>query len=272
MLDYIIDVSAAACCQFRFKSGSKLPRCKDSGGFMTLRRYLGIAGLLFLWFPGISAYAQRPAEATAEVPALDSFHEVIFKIWHEAWPQKNTSMLRQLVPDVNKGIASVASAPLPGILRDKKAAWDEGVKKFQNAGSDYDAAAASKDDSRLLAAAEKLHSQFEALMRITRPAMKEIDEFHAVLYMLYHHYLPQNEIGKIRTSALELKQKMAALNSAALPERLKEKQKEYVSARADLSKSVEGLQAAVQSKSEKVIKDAVETLHSNYQKLERVFE
>jgi hypothetical protein len=240
--------------------------------FMRLRKHLSIAGFLFLLFPGVSAYAQRPAEATADVPALDSFHEVIFKIWHEAWPKKNVAMLRQLVPEVKKGISSVASAPLPGILRDKKAAWDEGVKKLQGTGSEYDAAAASKDDSGLLAAAEKLHSQFEAMMRIIRPVMKEIDEFHAALYMLYHHYLPQNEGEKIRASALELKQKMTALNSAALPERLKEKQGVFVAARADLSKSVDGLQAAVQSKSEKAIKDAVETLHSNYQKLEKVFD
>jgi len=227
---------------------------------------------LFLCFSCISAYAQRPAEATAEVPALDSFHEVIFKIWHEAWPNKNTAILRDLAPDVSKGIASVASAPLPGILRDKKAAWDEGVKRLQDTGSEYKAAVASKDDSMLLAAAEKLHSRFEALMHITRPVMKEIDEFHAVLYMLYHHYLPQNQMEKVRSSAVELKQKMAVLDSAVLPERLKQKQKEFTSARADLSKSVDGLQAAIQSKVEKTIKDVVETLHSNYQKLERVFE
>jgi hypothetical protein len=239
---------------------------------MRLRRHSGIAAFLFLWISCVCGYAQRPAETTAEVPALDSFHEVIFKIWHEAWPQKNISMLRQLVPDINKGIATVASAPLPGILRDKKAAWDEGVKKLQGAGSEYAAAAASKDDAKLLAAAEKLHSQFEALVRITRPAMKEVDEFHAVLYMLYHHYLPQNNKEKIQSSALDLKQKMTALNSASLPERLKQKQNEFTAARSDLSKSVDGLQAAVQSKAEKTIKDAVEALHSNYQKLEKVFE
>jgi hypothetical protein len=231
---------------------------------------MSIAALLCLWVPGV--FAQRPAEATAEVPALDSFHEVIFKIWHEAWPQKNAAMLRQLAPDVEKGIASVASAQLPGILRDKKAVWDEGVKNLQNAGSEYKAAVTSNDDSKLMAAAEKLHGKFEALMRATRPAMKELDEFHAVLYMLYHHYLPQNEMGKVRSSALELKQKMAALNLAALPERLKQKQQQFATTRADLSKSVESLQMAVQSKSEKTIKDAVEAMHSNYQKLEKVFE
>jgi hypothetical protein len=239
--------------------------------FMGMKiRIAKIAMFLFLGIPALGA--QRPAETVTDVPALNSFHEVIFKIWHEAWPQKNAALLRKLVPEVEKGIASVASAPLPGILRDKKAAWEEGVKKLQDAGAEYKAAAASKSDAPLLAAAEKLHSQFEVLMRTTRPAMKELDEFHAVLYMLYHHYLPQNETAKIKAAAAELKQKMAALNSAALPERMQQKQKEFEAARAGLSKSVDSLQAAVQSNAEKTIKDAVEALHSNYQKLEKLFE
>jgi hypothetical protein len=238
---------------------------------LKIRNLIFIA-LLFLWIGSISIFAQKPAETVAEVPALDAFHEVIFKIWHEAWPKKNTAMLQQLLPDVEKGIASVASAQLPGILRERKAAWDEGVKKLQSIGSEYKAAAASKDDPKLLAVAEKLHGQFELLMRAIRPAMKELDEFHATLYMLYHHYLPQNEMAKIKSAALELKQKMAALNSAALPDRLKQKQKEYAAARADLSKSVDGFQTAIQSNAEKTIKGALDTLHTNYQKLEKIFE
>jgi hypothetical protein len=224
-------------------------------------------------YAGLAGYAQqRPAEAVAEVPALNSFHEVIFKIWHEAWPQKNTALLRQLVPDVEKGIAAVATAPLPGILRDKEPAWEEGVRKLQAVGADYRAAAASNDDTRLITAAEKLHGQFEALMRITRPALKELDEFHAVLYMLYHHYMPQNDIEKIRSAAAGLGQKMAALNAAKLPERLKQKEPAFVTSREKLSKSVDALEAAVRSKNEKSIKDLIEALHSDYQKLEKVLE
>lgn len=215
---------------------------------------------------------QRPAEATASVPALDNFHEVIFKIWHEAWPKKDAAMLRQLLPDVEKGISEVASAQLPGILRDKKAAWDEGVRKLQSIGAEYKTAAASKDDPQMLVAAEKLHSQFEALMRTIRPAMKELDEFHAVLYMLYHHYLPNQDVSKIRTSASELKQKMVALNSAQFPARLKQKEPAFQAARAKLSTSVDALEAAVQTNAEPKIKDAVNAVHSNYQALDKVFE
>jgi len=222
---------------------------------------------------GFSGFAQeRPAEATPSVPALDSFHEVIFTIWHEAWPKKNTAMLRQLLPDVEKGISEVAAAPLPGILREKKAAWDEGIKKLQSIGLEYKTAASARDDTALLNAAEKLHSQFEALVRTVRPALKELDEFHAVLYMLYHHYLPKYDVEKVRSSAVELKQKMAALNSAQLPARLKQKDPEFQQARVKLSASVGALEGAVQTNVEAKIKEAVNAVHSNYQALDRLFQ
>jgi hypothetical protein len=237
-----------------------------------MKRYSIIASLLFtLSASGIIGYAQRPAEAVASVPALDSFHEVIFKIWHEAWPKKDTAMLRQLLPEVEKGISEVASAQLPGILREKKAVWEEGVRKLQSAGADYKAAAATKDDSGLLAAAEVLHSRFEALMHAIRPALKELDAFHAVLFMLYHHYLPKYDLENIRISATELQQKMVALNEAKLPERLESKDHEFKVACGLLSQSVGVLELRVQSNDEKAIQDAVEAVHSNYQALEKIF-
>jgi hypothetical protein len=218
-----------------------------------------------------SGFAQRPAETVTSVPALDSFHEVIFKIWHEAWPKKDTGMLQKLLPDVERGVASVAAAPLPGILRDKKDAWDEGVRKLRSAGADYKAAAAVKDDAKLLAAAEALHSRFEGLMRAIRPALKELDEFHAVLYMLYHHYVPKNDQANIRKSAAELTQKMAALNQAKLPERLIDKDPDFQAARGMLAQSVSALEAGIQASDERTIRDAVEAVHSRYQALEKIF-
>ncbi len=234
-----------------------------------MKRYLAFAAVLFA-LSG-SADAQRPAETVPKVSELDSFHEVIYKIWHEAWPNKNTAMLRQLLPEVEKGISEVASAQLPGILRDKKAVWEEGVKKLQSAGADYKAAATAKDDARLMDAAEALHSRFEGLVRAIRPALKELDEFHAVLYMLYHHYLPKNDRENILKSAAELQEKMTALNKAALPARLKDRDADFQARRGQLSQSVAALQTQVRSSNDKAIKEAIETVHSNYQALEKVF-
>ena len=180
-------------------------------------------------------------------------------------------MLQKLLPDVEKGIASVAAAPLPGILRDKKSAWDEGVRKLQSAGADYRAAVAAKDDSKLLAAAETLHSRFEGLMRSIRPALKELDEFHAVLYMLYHHYLPKSDMANVRKSVAELTQKMAVLNQARLPERLIDKDYDFQVARGMLSQTVAAMEVGIQSGDEGTIKKAIEAVHSRYQALEKVF-
>jgi NADH dehydrogenase/NADH:ubiquinone oxidoreductase subunit G len=216
--------------------------------------------------------AEPAADAVAKVPALDAFHEVIYKIWHDAWPNKDASMLQKLLPDVEKGIAEVAGAKLPGILREKKAAWDENVKKLQAISSDYKAAATSKDDPKLLAAAEKLHSQYEAMVRVIRPALKELDDFHAVLYMIYHYYMPEKKSDKIKSSSAELKVKMAALNAAMLPERLKKIEETYTAARAKLSKSVDELEAALPSNNEAKIKQAIELVHTNYEMLNQLFE
>jgi hypothetical protein len=239
---------------------------------MNWKQYTTFFAIAFMLIAaGSPGFAKSPADAVAQVPALDSFHEVIAQIWHEAWPKKDVAMLQKLSPEVEKGIEKVAAAPLPGILREKKAAWEEGVKKLKSAGAEYKAAAAAKDDQRLLVAAEALHSRFEGLMRAIRPALKELDDFHATLYMLYHYYLPKYEIAKIKSSAVELKKKMAALDAARLPERLKQKEGEFQAARAKLSQSVDALEPALRTNQEKAIKEAIEALHSNYQSLDKVF-
>jgi hypothetical protein len=230
-----------------------------------------IAAAFVLIAIGLPGFAQTPTDAVARVPALDSFHEVIAQIWHEAWPKKDAALLRKLSPEVEKGIETVAAAPLPGILREKKTVWEEGVKKLQTAGAEYKTAIAGKDDTRLLAAAEALHSRFEVLMRAIRPALKELDDFHAVLYMLYHYYLPKYDFEKIKSSSSELRQKMAALSAAQLPERLKHKEAEFQAARLQLSQSVDSLETALRTNQEKTIKAAIEAMHSNYQALDRVF-
>ena len=83
-----------------------------------------------LSFPLFSQQDQDSSEMDSSVPELFEFHEVIYPIWHTAYPEKNYAMLKEMVPDVNSGAEKIYSAPLPGILRDKQAEWDKGVSKF----------------------------------------------------------------------------------------------------------------------------------------------
>ncbi len=212
------------------------------------------------------------AEVKAQVPELKAFHAVIYEIWHGAWPKKDTEQLAALLPKVEAGVKSVAEAKLPGILRDREAAWNENVASLQAVTADYKSAVEKKDQQKLLDAAEKLHSQYEKLVRVIRPALPELEDFHAVLYMLYHYYMPGDSLQQMKSSAAALKEKMAVLDRAALPERLKSKEPVFTTARQKLSMSVDALAAAAPSDDLKKIKSAVVTVHTNYQALEKVFE
>ena len=144
------------------------------------------------------------AETSSDVPELWEFHEVIYQIWHEAWPEKNTTLLKDLIPEIEAGFAKLEQATLPGILREKQKSWTQGIQEMSGIIDSYKKAAASDQKEALLKAAEDLHSKFEQLVRLIRPVMKEIDHFHQELYMLYHYYMPDYDIEKISTSVTEL--------------------------------------------------------------------
>lgn len=226
-----------------------------------------------LMFFSYSLYAQEHgSEVTSTVKELSEFHTVIYKLWHTAWPKKDIKMLNELLPEVENGAKNVISAKLPGILREKKEKWEAGVAELSKRVDEYKSASAQKDSVKLLSAAENLHSGYEALVRIIRPVLKEVDSFHQELYMLYHYYSPESNIEKINASAKILKEKGATLKDAKLPERLISKKDKYESFVAQLNEAVIKLNSDVAGKKIDTIKKSVNNVHDKYQKLERLFE
>ena len=205
----------------------------------------------------------------AQIPVLTEFHEVIFQIWHTAWPEKNVTMLSGLLPEVRTFSYSLAKVRLPGILRDKEKMWNYSTSRLRTIVAEYEAAASPVDSQKLLAAAEQLHAQYERLVRVIRPALQELEDFHQVLYVLYHHDLPENNQEKIVASVKLLKEKMAALDKATLPDRLKKKEAAFLEARLQLARSVELLDPEMAKKD---FASRVETMHTDYQSLEKVLE
>jgi hypothetical protein len=181
-------------------------------------------------------------------------------------------MLRDLLPEIERGISEVGAARLPRILHEKQTAWEENLLNLQAAGAEYREAAGAADDRKLLDAAEKLHSRYAAMARLIRPAIEEIEDFHASLYMLYHYYLPDYDIEKIRSASAELKQKMAALNGAALPENFRSLEAEFSAAREALAKTVDNLESVLPAGDQEAVTAAVEELHDRYVELSHLFE
>lgn len=228
----------------------------------------------FILLSSVLVFAQEANhEVNSEVKELSNFHAVIYKLWHTAWPKKDVNMMQTLTPEIEKGVQNVADAKLPGILRDKAAKWNEGVAELKKSADDYKSAVEKKDSVSLLKHAETLHANYEKLVRVIRPVMPEVDQFHQELYLVYHYYMPEKNVEKIKSSSKILLEKIAAVKNGKLPKRLETKKESFDSSVAALETEVKKLNEIVEKENQsKVINDAVNSVHTKYQSLEKVFD
>jgi hypothetical protein len=222
-------------------------------------------------YPSVFDPAQT-AETESRVPELSAFHDVIYPIWHTAYPEKDYDALRKFVPEITRLADGLYTASLPGILRDKKARWEAGLEEMKKAVDNYSRAASGEDNLTLLNAAEDLHANYEMMVRIIRPVLKEVDEFHKTLYTVYHKYLPNREFGKIGSATPDLIVKSEAIVNAKLPQRLEAKNEQFASAAQELLAAAKVLEKECKTQDPEAIQRAVDILHSRYQNLEKIFE
>ncbi len=236
--------------------------------FLVVSLAAGIAATV----TGQQPQAHVTAETKAEVPALFAMHEVIYPIWHTAWPNKDVALMRELLPSVKQHAAAVQSAELPGILRDKKEKWDAGVKRLAACVASYEMALSEDKQDELLAAVEELHASYEGLVRTIRPSMKELDAYHQALYRLFHHEWPARQLEAVKATADELVTDCATLQAASLPRRLAAREAELKPGFAALCEATAALQQACTGGDAAAIGPAVEAVHAAYQKAERLCE
>jgi len=235
---------------------------------MNLRRTWAIA----LVFVAVAAAPALSQETESTVAELSAFHEVIYPIWHTAYPEKDIAMLKSLVPQVNELAAKVFEAKLPGILREKQAKYDAGLAEFRKSVEAYNTAAKGTDDKALLDAAEVLHAKYEALVRAIRPVLPEMDAFHKVLYVVYHKDLADQKWDAVRAAAPDLKVKAEAVAKVELSARLQPKAEAFNAAAAGLVEAAGALAALGPQADGAAIEAAVLKLHGRYQALEKIFD
>lgn len=228
--------------------------------------------LLFAVFAlNLSSHAQTQ-DTVWHVPELDAFHDVMHPLWHDAYPAKDYDAFKKMVDEVNIKAKAVYSATLPGIQRDKQLKWNEGVIKFQQSVENYGKYAAANENENLLKSAEDLHSNYEMLVRIVRPVLKEMDEFHKTLYIVYHDYLPNKSYKKLGKLTDTLIRKAKAITKAKLSARFEPKKDAFSLAASELLISTQDLKKRVKANNKISIDAAVENMHTKYQNLEAIFE
>jgi len=233
-----------------------------------MRKRPAIIFALIILVSGFAAFGQ---EMESSVPELDAFHEIIYPIWHTAYPEKDISALKGFVPEINRLAGRVFEAKLPGILREKEAKWQAGLAEFKKSVEAYNAAAKGADGQALLNAAEILHARYEMLVRTIRPVLKEIDDFHKALYVVFHKSLPDKEFAEIKAVSGDLKSKAETITKAALPTRMEAKSAAFQAASADLLMAAMELETACRGDDNAAIESAVQTLHTKYQALDKIF-
>lgn len=220
----------------------------------------------------IFGQGQADQDNSPTVPALDAFHEVIMPMWHSSYPAKDYAALREIAPQVEAGVAKIAGAKLPGILREKEAAWAKGLTELKAVAAAYVKAAAGKDDSALMAAAENLHTTYEAQVQIIRPVVPEMNEFHKTLYVVQHTYVPEKNWAAVCKVSGDLQTKADAIVRATLPKRVAAKADSYRQTSSALAADARALVSACQTNQAAAIEKATDTLHSRYETLGQIFE
>lgn len=240
---------------------------------MKQKIYLFFLLILIIGF-SINSKAQVDIDSTEiqwTVPELFDFHEVIYQIWHEAYPLKDVDKLKSLIPEIRTHIDKINNAKLPGIVQDKKEKWEEGLKKLNNSAEEYYRAAEGSDNNALLDAAEKLHADFEMMVRIIKPIMKEVDDYHKVLYIIYHKIIPYEKFSELEPLIDELIIRAEAIPNGKLSKRIEGKKDEFFSVVNELIEATKAVKEVLKTNNQEKIKSAVEVMHTKYQKLENLF-
>ncbi len=239
---------------------------------MAKRTFIAFLPLLFMGLTIPVQSQDLAGETKSEVPELTAFHEVIYAIWHTAYPAKDAKALRGFIPQIGELAARIYAAKLPGILREKETKWKDGIAEFRKAVDAYSSAAAGKDDQALLNAAESLHAKYEGLVRTLNPVLKEMDTFHQSLYVIYHKYLPEKAYDKIRGATAELVTMAEAITRATLPKQFEAKAGAFKTATVELLEAARTLDAAGKAHDHTGMEAGVEKVHAKYEALQALFE
>ncbi len=212
------------------------------------------------------------SEIKWRVQELSDFHDVIYVIWHEAYPSKDIATLKSFVPQIKFHIEAINNVSLPGIVQDKANKWKEGLSVLNSSAEQYYKAAEGNDDQAILDAAEELHAKYEMMVRTIAPVMKEVDIYHQLLYIIYHKYLPNKDFASLSGVIDDLVTRAENIKTGKMSKRVESKKDEFLSVTDELIESTKALKEVLATDEATKIEAAVEVMHTKYMKLEQLFD
>lgn len=239
-----------------------------------------LAILLLFSLSSVLAQTQTPTKTDTKqdeemvkprLDGLSEFHEVLQPIWHAAYPEKDYQAIKESVPEFKERMEVIQNADLPGFFREKEEEFKKKREALANAVLDFEKKAKGDNNQELLKATENLHTAYEILVRVFAPRVKELENFHLVLYPVWHVALPDKDYDALIASAPKFQEKMDLLMKVELSEKFKGISKEFTEKRTALNKSLDEFVKACNKKDKKGIEEKLDKMHTAYMDLDEVF-
>jgi len=207
-----------------------------------------------------------------KVEGIREFHEVLFPVWHTYFPEGDFKSIRQAVPEFKRTMGILMKVELPQFYHNVKEDFENKRQDLNLAVEKLESVAQSGDDKMLAKAVEDMHTAFERMARVLAPRIKELEDFHLVLYPLWHQAMPKKDYQGIKEAIPSLQAKMDALMKAQLREKFKGIETQFVEKRDKLNETVSELADVCQKNEDQKIIDKLTQMHEAYRSLDEVFE
>lgn len=123
-----------------------------------------------------TSYAQektKPAEHTMEattslVKEVDTFHELLHPLVHDAYPNKDFAAIKKALPELITSATKMKNANLPKGLSSKRDQYKRGAKKLLAQLKELNKKKATLNDESLGKKFMEMHDTFESIMDMVR--------------------------------------------------------------------------------------------------------
>lgn len=219
----------------------------------------------------------KEKKGVVKVKMLDDFADTMHELWHEGWVNKDYAMIKNLYPKADEFITKMENSDVPAGLEDRKDKWGRGVKALRIAANNLKIALEENNEKQILDEVEKFHQIFEIMVSLTKPYVKEVEEFHKSMAKMYHRNYPDFNLEEMRNDIKQMYQVLDKLEKVKLPEYYSQKTKEFKKVVKELRNSVKDLEKYMNknanlSKDDKNLKDKVEKLHTDFHTLAELFD
>lgn len=221
--------------------------------------------------------SDKEQKGVVKVKILDDYANTMHELWHDGWVNKDFNLIKQLYPKSDEFVKNLESSDVPVGLEDRKEKWERGVKALRVALTNVKLGIDENNEKQILDAVEQYHQIFELMVSLTKPYVKEVEDFHKSVAKMYHRNYPDFNLEEMKNDIKKMYEVLDALDKVKLPEYYAEREKEFRKVVKELRQSVIDLEKYMSknqsiAKEDKILKEKVEKLHTDFHSLSELFD